>query len=513
MRNAFSIFFIGTLFTITMGISLRYSPDQTNVEAVRKTSSVMDNGNCFTLLHVFLDSQQTGSRRIFRGPVAAMKKWAGNIAEATKFNWNGFFKGGFKVDYDKVTYYRELYQKSLSKSKEGFESLSPNSLNIDRNPESVLGFIYAFNRYERKFHWLEQSDLQDLGPLSRRRLHQMLNKIINQREFSATEYDNLMQEMMWKLFGKNSKQLMEQIIETHLKEEAEEGVKAGVNRLVRRAIYEIYVREMSSMALEKTTLFMGIRRNQQWWKGAITSLPMRLAFSGLTWFSLFKGVPLLPYLPKLAKNKLSYETMQMLITKGPTREFFETASKELSGRYGKDWAQNSFFITNQRYDKFRVWFQRRVAPILPFAALYWEYQTLSKEFEEANTEIAAIDAVTERFQQSLEMMDGLQDFGIILIDAYIPESPYEIPEHRIKELEEVRESHSIRACRQLKSCLIAKMQQMMDREDPSIDRKMDIEQQMLDKESDAYKFCKRIRDRNDECSHKALSVMVHSMIE
>lgn len=513
MRNALSIFFIGTLFTITMGIGLRYSPEKTNAVAVRKTSSVMDNANCFTVLHVFLDSQQRGSRKIFSGPITAMKNWAKSIGEATKFNWNGFFKGGFKVNYERVTYYREIYEKGLGATRDGFEALSPNSLNIDRNPESVLGFIYAFNRHERKFHWLEQSDLMDLSLFGRRRLHQMLNKLINQKEFSATEYDNLMQEMMWKLFGKRSKELMETIIESHLKDEAEQGVREGVNRLVRRAIYEIYVREMSSMALEKTTLFMGVRRNEAWWKGAVTSLPMRLAFSGMTWFSLFKGVPLMPFLPKLAKNKLSYETMQMLITKGPTKEFFDTASLELAGRYGKDWAQNSFFITNQRYDKFRVWFQRRVAPILPFAALYWEYHTLSKEFEEANTEIAAIDAFTERLQQSLELANGLQDFGIVLVDAYIPEKPYAIPEHRIKELEEVRESHSIRACRQLKSCLIARMQQMMDREDPSIDREMDIEQQMLDQESETYKFCKRIRDRNNECSHKALSVMVHSMIE
>ena len=442
-----------------------------------------------------------------------MKGWAKSIGEATKFNWNGFFKGGFRINYDKVTYYREIYEKGLGKTRDGFEGLAPNTLNIDRNPESVLGFIYAFNRHERKFHWLEQADLLDIGVFGKRRLHKMLNTLLNKRSFSAAEYDNLMQEMMWKIFGKRSKELMETIIETHLKDEVESGVKEGVNKLVRRAIYEIYVREMSSMALEKTTLFMGIRRNETWWKGAVTSLPMRLAFSGMTWFSLFEGIPLMPFLPKLAKNKLSYQTMQMLISKGPTKEFFDTASLELAGRYGKDWAQNSFFITNQRYEKFRHWFQRRVAPILPFAALYWEYQSLTEEFEQANTEIAAMDAFTERLQQSLEMANGLQDFGIILIDAYIPEKPYSIPEHRIKELEEVRESHSIRSCRQLKSCLVARMQNLMDREDPTVDREMDIEQQMLEQESESYKFCKKIRDRNNECSHKALSIMVHSMIE
>ena len=58
MRNALSIFFIGTLFTLTVGIGVRYSSQKTNDLAIRSTSSVTENSNCFAMLHIFLDSQQ-----------------------------------------------------------------------------------------------------------------------------------------------------------------------------------------------------------------------------------------------------------------------------------------------------------------------------------------------------------------------------------------------------------------------------------------------------------------------
>lgn len=539
MRNAFSLFFIGTLFTLTIGVGLRYPSGKapiaqhkanSPVQQVRKTASIMDNPNCFSMVHIFLESQKKtrvfpqlpatfadGAKKVFGAPVRLFKNWVGSVAKGTKYNWEGFLRGGFKIDYSKVTDYRKVYERTLGASREGFESLSPNSLNIDRNPESILGFIYAFNRYERKFHWLEEADLVDLGPFARKKLHGLLGKLLNQKEFTAKEYDDLMQELMWKLFGKKSKELMEGIISQHVEEVTDGKIKEAIKTNVRNAIYEVYIREMSSMALEKTTLFMAINRNRSWWTSMMQSTPAQIIFSGLSWVSLFKGIPVLPWIfdtmPRLGKHKLSHGTIKTLISKGPTKEFFEEASVELSGRYGKDWFSNSLFVTNQNYEKFRVFFQRWVAPALPLIAIYYEYRTLSQEFEQANVEIDTYDALIERFQQTIDMANGLQDFGIVLVDAYVPEEPYQIPEQRVKQLEEVREAHSKRSCRLMKSCLLAKMQQMMDAMDPSEDREMDIEQQMLDSSTDAYKFCDKVRNPEPKCSNEELSIMVHSMIE
>lgn len=529
MRNAFSLFFIGTLFTLTIGISLRYSPVQKDVPSVRKTASIMDNPNCFSMVHVFYESQKKqrvfpglpatfreGADKVFEASARTLKNWIGNLAKETRFNWDGFFRGGFNIDYARVQQYREVYERTLGESRQGFESLAPNSLNIDRNAESILGFIYAFNRYERKFHWLESSDIVDLGFLGKRKLNGLMNKLLTQREFSELEYHDLMQEVMWLVFGKKSKQLMEGIIEEHL-EGVTDANKGKITKAIHRSIYEIYVREMSSMALEKTTLFMAINKNQTWWTKAMQSSPARIVFSGLSFLSLFKGLPILPWfvdtLPRFGRHKLSHNAIKELISKGPTKEFFEIAGNEMSMRYGKDWFKNSLVVTNQNYEKVRVFAQRWIIPFLPLAAIYYEYKVLSNEFEEANVEIDSYDAVIERFQQTLDMADGLQDFGIVMIDAYVPGAPYEIPEQRVKEMEATREAHAKRSCRLMKSCLMAKMQQMMDEFSPADEREMDIEQEMLDANSENYKFCDRIRNPTPKCSNEELSVIVHRMIE